>query len=155
MRTNPNTDFQTLTLHWTIVTLDAWGTALIRRDQRLDHWATLYNLPVKVYGAEYDPAFWWECEKLGQISPAERQAFSRAAKALEAAGLLVLIRRGGTRLSHIQPTPKGLRVALELTPAVNRPSIQKAIETAVWATTEHLAAVGGKSRRPRARKVKK
>ncbi|NLF09679.1 MAG: hypothetical protein GX594_17110 [Pirellulaceae bacterium] len=36
--------------------------------------------------------------------------------------------------------------------AVNRPSIQKAIETAVWATTEHLAAVGGKSRRPRARK---
>ncbi len=133
-------DYPVEILHWCLVSLDAWGEALRRNDRHLDRWAFYYSLPTKIYGVGYDPKTWWECDN-GPIGPAERQGFSRGAKALEAAGLLVLIRQHGTRLSHVQPTPKGLQVALRLNPEADRKNVAKAIRTAAWGTKAHVAAI--------------
>lgn len=138
--TEPTHDFQAEILHWLVVSLDAFGEALLRGDPHLDRWAGFYDTPIKVFGPPYDPKLWWEADH-GVIGVAERQAFSRAAKTLEAAGLVVLIRQHGTRLSHLKPTAKGLQVALRLTPEADRVSIAKAVRTATWGTKQHLAAI--------------
>ena len=151
MKAESATDVQAETLYWLIVSLDAFGQALLRNDPQLDRWAHFHNTECKVFGPRYDPAGWWSADH-GQIGPAERQAFSRAAKSLETLGLVTLIRRHGSRLSHVRPTPKGLAVGLRLAPEASRAAIRAAIQTAEWGTSDHLDAL---DQAAKARKAKR
>jgi hypothetical protein len=137
-------DYQQEILDWTLASLNAWGTALDRQGPD-DWWAQGWNsarddrptFQLAQFGAKYDPAGWLE----RSLNQAERQAFSRAVKELDHLGLIVPIYRHGSRLSHIQLTPKGLIVALKLIGAEDLAGIRVALTTAKWATPAHLAAI--------------
>jgi hypothetical protein len=153
MTTKP-VDSEALILDWLLAGLDSLGEGLRRRDRQLDLWAMAYNSPTKIFGVEYAPGFWWESD-YGPISEAERKAFSRAAKSLEAAGLVVLIRQHGSRLSHLQPTAKGLQVGLKLCPQAGRENIAEALKAATWATPEHIRVIDSAIKEAASRKPPK
>jgi hypothetical protein len=133
------TDYEAEILYWMVVSLDAFGSAILRNDKHLDRWANLPDAPCRLHGPRYDPTT-WRTEQ-GPPTPADRQGFSCAAQSLEAAGLVVLVRQHGKRVSHVRPTPLGLRVALTLAPEADLAAIAKAIKTAAWGTAAHLATI--------------
>ena len=88
-------------------------------------------------GAPYLPSAWAD----RPLTMAERQAFSRALRKLEADGLVVAVRSAGGRVLCVQLTPNGLIAALRLAPSANLDAIATALEATVWSTPEHLAAL--------------
>lgn len=105
-----------------------------------------YDAPAyqcRYYGCPYEPKFWMNRE----LTAGERQAFSRCIRRLADEGLLLPVARYGTRTSHFQLTPEGLKRAIELAPAGDEPLDLEAIGLALahckWATPDHLQAVAG------------
>ena len=92
-------------------------------------------------GAEYLPSFWLD----RSLSDAERQAYSRACRRLEQRGRVVRVVSGG-RVTHLQPTPRGLvdgiaAAADQFGEPVDLACLVIALGKAAWATPEHRAAV--------------
>ena len=132
----------------TIAGLEAWGQALRHLDagDRSYWWARAFhsNNPAEQYrehGVPYRPTLWVESE----LDTAQRQALSRAVRSLSNLGLIVAVRQNGSRVSHIQPTPKGLQMAIKLVVQQGHMPDTKAVAIALrtsgWATDEHLAAL--------------
>lgn len=138
MPANPKRDHQAELLHWALVDIQTLGEALVRRED----WALRPDGPVRSLGSEYIPS-WWSKVDEQPYGPRDRQAFSRATKTLEAAGLLVLIRAYECRLTHVRITPLGLKVAMKLNGDwVNRRAVATALRATAWGMEEHLAAIG-------------
>lgn len=126
--------------------LDFWGWALVTCDagDRTNSWCrdrtSKFPAEYEKLGARYIPAMWAEWGGY-ELTAAGRQAFSRAARHLESLGLIVAVRQSGTRLTHLRPTPRGLRVAVRLAQDDGNPPdleyIAKAMLEAGWVTEGH------------------
>ena len=99
--------------------LDFWGMSLTTFDagDRSQSWCrdktSKFPAEYEKLGVRYIPAMWAEWGGY-ELTTAGRQAFSRAARHLESLGLVVTVRQSGDRLTHLRPTPEGLRVAVRL-----------------------------------------
>jgi hypothetical protein len=145
-------DYKTEILRQVLSALEIWGSALSRLDTGdwKEGWARNRKNPFavafKTIGITYIPAQWAEWGNYS-IDAAGRQQFSRAARRLEAAGLLVRVCSNG-RLTHVRPTAAGLSAAIQQAvargDAPDLPAIHKALAEATWATDEHRRVVDGK-----------
>ncbi len=123
--------------------LDFWGMSLTTFDagDRSQSWCrdktSKFPAEYEKLGVRYIPAMWAEWGGY-ELTTAGRQAFSRAARHLESLGLVVTVRQSGDRLTHLRPTPEGLRVAVRLAQDGGNPPnlgyVAKAMEEAEWTT---------------------
>jgi hypothetical protein len=131
----PKRDYEAETLHWVVIHLNVWGRAILDRAR----WG--YNPEYKNFGVAFEPSVWQRIAEGPPLSPAEHKGFCRALQSLEHNGLVEIVRRYGVKASHVRLTPRGLQVALRLSPWADPKAITAALEAAAWATQEHVRAV--------------
>ena len=132
--------------------LEFWGMSLTTYDagDRSQSWCrdrtSKFPAEYEKLGVRYIPAMWAEWGGY-ELTTAGRQAFSRAARHLESLGLIVTVRQSGDRLTHLRPTPEGLRVAVRLAQDGGNPPnlgyVVKAMDEAEWTTEGHREALNG------------
>lgn len=148
-------DYQTVILTQSVRLLEMWGEILRIGTPMDGRWLWLKNcydnaernttaFQTRHFGIPYAPSEWLD----RRPTPAESQGFSRAIRQLASLDLIKTVARfAGSRTTHYQLTPAGLRVGLKLTQAADVPLDQEAVQIALqhtkWATDEHLAAVRG------------
>ena len=92
------------------------------------------------YGIPYIPKDWMD----RTLTETERQGFSRGVRHLERLGLIVGFSRR-SRVSHLQPTPRGLEIGIELFrragDQADLEALDIALAAATWAGPEHRAAL--------------
>jgi hypothetical protein len=139
-------DYEALILEDLVANLDGWGQSL-RENKPSDSWARMFHSDnpaqqLRDWGCRYDS----ESFAFGHdVTAADRMGFTRAARNLAGLHLVVVIRRRGSRVSHLQITPKGLDMGVRLVRSQGgKPDLGNlalALATSRWATSEHLAAV--------------
>jgi len=143
-------DYEKETLLQVLSLLGFWGMSLTTYDAG-DHsqsWCrdrgSKFPKEYEKLGVRYIPAMWAEWGGY-ELTAAGRQAFSRAARHLESLGLVVAVRQSGDRLTHLRPTPEGLRVAVKLAQDGGKPPdlghVAKAMLEAEWTTEGHREAL--------------
>jgi DNA-binding MarR family transcriptional regulator len=86
------------------------------------------NLPKPELGIRYRPSKWF-----GELTEAERQAYSRALRKLDDAGLLIRItEENRDRVAYVRLTTGGLWKALEVNPDADRDAIAESLSRTNW-----------------------
>ncbi len=139
-------DYESETLKAVVLDLLCFGEDLRRGKSytapgyRNDPRQQTYASEVIRFGLRYAPGEWQK-----GLTAAEREGFSRGVKHLERLRLVVPVERYGKRLTHLQPTPRGLEIGVKLLQRAgefpNLQAIDAALEVMAWATPEHRAAV--------------
>jgi hypothetical protein len=141
-----NHDYEEEILTAIIAELDTWGHAL--QSDRPEHkWARMCYADnpceqLQRWGVPNHA----EIFAIGkELTQADRMSFSRCLRRLSGMRLIQTIRRHNSRVTHIQPTARGLEMGIRLVRQSGAEpdiaNILTALRTTKWSTPEHLSTL--------------